>query len=101
MEQKIEFKFSEGLADRIKDALIDRIVDAIQQNNDTARNIAEYGHPNINEMDGVELMDEYMTWHGVWSIEDDPDDTLLCRMIEEHNSFEFEKEALTDDSSRT
>jgi hypothetical protein len=90
------FKFSEELAEQVRDALIDRIADAMQNDKECARSIAEHGHPGVSDLDGNELMDEYMNWHGAFSIEENPDDLLLARMFDEHSTFELEKEVLDD-----
>lgn len=88
------FKFSESLRDKVIDALLDRMVDAMQSDEDTLRSTLEHGYPAIGDMDGVELMDEYMNWTGTYSIEEDPEDELLRKMIGEVNSAEFEIEVL-------
>jgi hypothetical protein len=95
--QKDEFKFSEDLRDAVIDALVDRIKNALQNDEDTLLSFVEVGFPGVSQMDGNELMDEYMNWNGTFSLEENPDDVLLRRMFEEQDNYSFEKEVLNEE----
>lgn len=89
-----DFQFSENLADKVREALIDRIADAFQNDTDCAKDSIRYGMKAVDDLDGNELMYEYMNWHGTFSLEENPDDKLLAAMFREINDQKFEEEVL-------
>jgi hypothetical protein len=95
-----EVKFSEDLKEKAQNKLIHRIINAIENDSDIAEGIIRYGFKAIEDLDGIDLMDEYMNWHGTYSLEENPDDILLERMLREVDSFNFEKEVLNADKEK-
>lgn len=89
------FKFSEDLVERVREALIDRMADAFQNDSDCAKDAIKYGIKAVDDLDGIELMDEYMNWHGTFSLEENPDDKLLAAMFREMDDNKFEEEVLS------
>jgi hypothetical protein len=94
-----DFKFSENLRDKVEEAMVDRLTDALQQGNDVCESIIRSGYSGIDDMPCHELMDEYMNWHGAYSLKECPDDQILRKMIEEWDSYLFEKEVLTKEEA--
>jgi hypothetical protein len=91
------FDFSDELRERIEEALVDRIADAWSSSINSKEYIRS-GFPGVEEMSSVDLMDEYMNWHGAYSIEECPDDDILCKMFKEVESYEFEKQVLKEEA---
>lgn len=89
-----EFKFSEVLLKKVKGVLVDRIADVLDNDHDTRESFAEYGFPGVHDVNGNELLDMYMEWTGIYSLEENPDDELLKTMMLEVAAFELEKQAL-------
>jgi len=94
-----DFKFSENLRDRIEEAMVNRLTDALKSGDDVCESIIRYGYSGICTLPCNELMDEYMNWHGAYSLDECPNDDILRKMIEETNSYNFEKEVLVKEQA--
>ena len=88
------FKFTEVTLDNAQEKLISRIVDAINNDTDVADSVVRHGWKAVEDMDGLELLQEYESWHGYFDEGDGDDDSIYQRMIKEKSDFEFEKEVL-------
>lgn len=92
------FKFSEGLLDKVQEKLVERIVQAVRDDDELTYSVVRHGFTAVEDMDGNELMDEYMNWFGMF--DDDGEfekDPLMQQMINERNTFLLEKNMLESD----
>lgn len=87
------FEFSENLRKKVEKALVNRIADA-WQHKENVEDFIRHGWEGIDELNCNDLMDEYMNWHGAYSLQECPDDYLLRQMFEEADAYKFEQEVL-------
>ena len=90
------FHFSKLLRKQIEKRLIERILEVCEEDSGAMLSYIEYGFGGIKNVCAYELADLYMDWFGVYSPEENPDDYVFRKMIEEINGDRFEKEVLDE-----
>lgn len=94
MSKPVVFTFTEDLRDKVEEAVVRRMCNAFENDSECAESLIRYGYPGVEEMTANDLMDEYMNWHGTYSLDENPDDHLLRMMLAEMNSQIFEDTVL-------
>lgn len=77
---------SESLREAVIEKLISTIVEYAENDSSILYSLVEYGCPPIALIDDERLMEEYMSWHGGPLADNNSDDGLLRKMLEEYNS---------------